>query len=50
MFVAAGIDRNVIKVIGRGQECPVMVKGKAVNGSREDRAPNRRVEVRVIYT
>jgi OOP family OmpA-OmpF porin len=50
MFVAAGIDRNAIKVVGRGQECPVVINGKAVNGSREDRAPNRRVEVRVIYT
>lgn len=44
LFVAAGIDRNLIKVVGRGQECPL------VNGSREERAPNRRVEVRVIYT
>lgn len=50
LFVAAGVDRDLIKVIGRGQECPVVVNGKAINGSREDRAPNRRVEVRVIYT
>jgi outer membrane protein OmpA-like peptidoglycan-associated protein len=50
LFVAAGVDKNLIKVIGRGQECPVAVNGKVVNGSREDRAPNRRVEVRVIYT
>lgn len=50
LFVAAGIDKEVIKVIGRGQECPQMVDGKVLNGSREDRAPNRRVEVRVIYT
>lgn len=50
LFVAAGIDRSLIKVIGRGQECPVVINGKVVNGSREDRAPNRRVEVRVIYT
>jgi len=45
MFVAAGIDRSAIKVVGRGQECPV-----AISTSREGRAPNRRVEVRVIYT
>ena len=45
MFVAAGIDRSAIKVVGRGQECPV-----ALSASREGRAPNRRVEVRVIYT
>jgi outer membrane protein OmpA-like peptidoglycan-associated protein len=46
LFVAAGIDRSAIKVVGRGQECPATV----ANGSREERAPNRRVEVRVIYT
>lgn len=50
LFVAAGVDKNLIKVVGRGQECPVAVNGKVINGSREDRAPNRRVEVRVIYT
>lgn len=50
LFVAAGVDRSAIKVVGRGQECPVMINGKVVNGSREHRAPNRRVEVRVIYT
>jgi outer membrane protein OmpA-like peptidoglycan-associated protein len=50
IFVAAGIDKDLIKVIGRGQECPLLADGKVINGSREDRAPNRRVEVRVIYT
>lgn len=50
LFVAAGVDRNVIKVVGRGQECPMVINGKVVNGSREEREPNRRVEVRVIYT
>jgi len=50
LFVAAGVDRAAIKVVGRGQECPAEINGKTVNGSREDRAPNRRVEVRVIYT
>src|SRR5438445_5041179 len=50
LFVAAGVDRGAIKVVGRGQECPTEINGKTVNGSREDRAPNRRVEVRVIYT
>lgn len=50
LFIEAGVDKNLIKVIGRGQECPVVANGKVVNGSREDRAPNRRVEVRVIYT
>jgi OOP family OmpA-OmpF porin len=50
LFVDAGIDASLIKVIGRGQECPLMVDGRAINGSREERAPNRRVEVRVLYT
>ena len=50
VFVAAGVDRSAIKIVGRGQECPAMINGKAINGSREQRAPNRRVEVRVIYT
>lgn len=50
LFVAAGIDRNLIKVVGRGQEFPEVVNGAVINGSREQRAPNRRVEVRVIYT
>ncbi len=45
LFVAAGIDRTAIKVVGRGQECPA-----ASGRTREDRAPNRRVEVRVLYT
>ncbi len=50
LFVEAGVDKNAIKVVGRGQECPALVNGKVVNGSRADRWPNRRVEVRVIYT
>lgn len=50
LFVAAGVDKKSIKVVGRGQECPAVINGKVVNGSREDRAPNRRVEIRVIYT
>ena len=50
LFVAAGVDRSAIKVVGRGQECPAVINGKVVDGSREDREPNRRVEVRVIYT
>lgn len=50
LLVASGIDRSLIKVVGRGQECPAVVDGRIIDGSREDRAPNRRVEVRVIYT
>lgn len=50
LLVAAGIDKETIKVVGRGQEVPAVINGKVVDGSREDRAPNRRVELRVIYT
>jgi len=50
LFVAAGVDRSAIKVVGRGQECPATIHGKVVDGSREERAPNRRVEIHVIYT
>ena len=50
LFAAEGVPSTIIKVVGRGSECPAVVGGKTVNGSREDRAPNRRVEVRVIYT
>jgi outer membrane protein OmpA-like peptidoglycan-associated protein len=45
LFVASGIDRTAIKIVGRGQECPV-TEGR----TRQERNPNRRVEVRVIYT
>jgi len=45
LLVSAGIDQEVIKAVGRGQE-NLVVHGK----TRAERAPNRRVEVRVIYT
>lgn len=50
MLVAAGIPQDKIKVVGRGQECPAMINGKLIDGTREDRWPNRRAEVHVIYT
>ena len=45
LFVAAGVDRSAIKVVGRGQECPL-----TDGTTRQERNPNRRVEVRVLYT
>ncbi len=45
LLVSAGVDADVIKIVGRGQDNPV-VEGK----TRAERAPNRRVELRVIYT
>ncbi len=50
MIVAAGVSRDQIKVVGRGQEMPVVVDSKTVTGSREDQWLNRRVEMRVIYS
>jgi len=50
LFVAAGVEKEWIKIVGRGSEMPVVINGKVVDGTREDRAPNRRVEVHVIYT
>lgn len=41
-LIEAGIAAKNLKVVGRGQEMPV------VEGSREEQAPNRRVELRVI--
>jgi len=45
-----GISQSAIKVVGRGQEVPVIIDGEKVTGSREDQWPNRRVEVKIIYS
>jgi outer membrane protein OmpA-like peptidoglycan-associated protein len=50
LFVEAGVDQSIIKVVGRGQEEPVIIDGKVVDGTREERAANRRVVTRVIYS
>jgi outer membrane protein OmpA-like peptidoglycan-associated protein len=50
LLVQAGIDSESIRVVGRGQDVPVVIDGKVVDGTRAERAPNRRVELRVIYT
>lgn len=49
-FVDAGIDRDNIKIVGRGQDAPAIINSVKVTGSREEQWPNRRVEVRVIYS
>ncbi len=49
-FVQTGVDRDSVKIVGRGQEVPVVINGKAVDGSRDEQWPNRRVEVHVIYS
>jgi len=47
-LVAAGVARNSVKIVGRGQEVPAVVSGKIVTGSRDQQALNRRDEIRVI--
>jgi len=49
-FVDAGIDRDNIKIVGRGQEVPAVVNSEKITGSREEQWLNRRVEVRIIYS
>ena len=50
ILVSQGIAPEKIKIVGRGQEVPAVINGKVVDGSREDRWPNRRAQVHVIYT
>lgn len=49
-MVESGIPREYIKIVGRGQEVPVIdeATGKVVTGDRQEQWANRRDEVRVI--
>ncbi len=49
-LVAQGIPAEFIKNVGRGKEIPAMVDGKAIDGDRSQQAPNRRDEVRVMFS
>ena len=49
-FVEAGIDRDMIKIVGRGSEVPAVVDGQPVVGSKEQQAPNRRDELHIMYS
>lgn len=49
-MVACGIDRQNIKVVGLGQEVPVLREGEPVAGSQEEQAPNRRCEFHILYS
>jgi outer membrane protein OmpA-like peptidoglycan-associated protein len=49
-FIQAGIPQECIKIVGRGSEIPAIVDGKAVTGDRHEQAPNRRDEIRVLYS
>lgn len=48
-FAAAGIPREVIKIVGRGSDIPAIINGQAVKGDRIQQAPNRRDEIRVLH-
>lgn len=49
-LVAEGIAAENIKIVGRGKEIPAMVDGKPCTGDREQQWPNRRDEVRVMFS
>ncbi len=47
-LVDAGVPREQVKVVGRGQECPTLVQGRPVVGDRQQQWPNRRDEINVV--
>lgn len=47
-FVAAGVARDNIKIVGRGQDNPALdAAGNPIAGSRDQQWPNRRVELKI---
>lgn len=49
-LVSAGVSRENLKIVGRGNHIPAVINGREVTGDREQQAPNRRVEVHAIYS
>jgi len=50
-FVSAGIPADKIKIVSRGQECPVKDdEGNDITGDKNAQWANRRSEVKVIYS
>jgi outer membrane protein OmpA-like peptidoglycan-associated protein len=49
-FVAAGVPQEKVKIVARGAEMPVLVNGAPLTGDRAAQGPNRRDEVRAIYS
>ena len=49
-LVAAGVPSNSIKIVGRGKEVPEVIQGKIVLGDRKQQWPNRRDEIKVVYS
>lgn len=48
-LIEAGIPRENIKVVGRGEEYPAIIDGKPVSGSKEEQWANRRAKTHLIY-
>lgn len=48
VLAANGVEREKMKIVGLGADCPETVDGETVTGSREEQEPNRRVELRVV--
>jgi outer membrane protein OmpA-like peptidoglycan-associated protein len=49
-LVSLGLPQEHIKIVGRGVEMPAVVDGAIVDGSRKEQWPNRRDEMRMIYS
>ena len=50
-FTSAGIPNENIKIVGRGSEVPAFGSdGKEITGDRQAQWPNRRAEVRIVYS
>ena len=49
-LIASGIPAECVKIVGRGQEVPAILDGKAVEGDRAQQWPNRRDEIRVLLS
>jgi peptidoglycan-associated lipoprotein len=46
----AGIPQNQVKIVGRGQECPVRDgQGRPLTGNRTQQALNRRDEINIVH-
>jgi len=49
-LIAHGIAKDHIKIVGRGKELPAIINGVPCTGNREQQWPNRRDEIRVMYS
>src|SRR5581483_2689227 len=49
-MISQGIPQESIKIVGRGKEVPAVIEGKAVEGDRQSQWPNRRDEIRVLFS